>query len=742
MATGLELPTLETLREEQRAIRAVLLRLRRRLRWELALELAADAAIVLAGSAAILVFLDWWFRFGVPVRVILLSLTLAGVLAFLGIRAFRRVQASRLDELTLAMTLDRHRPGTGQQIADVLQLPQLLDESETTVSPAMVRLAVQRASAALAGSDWRMLWNRKRTALVTGALILGLLVPLCFAAIAPRAARLSVARWLFASSQRWPQQIYLTLMGLNNDSNALLAPRDERFQIEVRSDLPLVEPKGSEWIVHGRGEPTVLWSKPAQPKVPPAVFIKERTSEGKVKNGAMSESGPARFTFELPSSPSSSVIDFVGGDDFLGPFTVERVDRPSLAETKIRVKEPGATYEGFRTIEDPRQHLLFLTDTEIELTLVGTESISEALVKIQAGKTLPLSRSNERTFTTSWKLTEATTLEVLLTSAKTALASKPTFLSIGLLKDRAPRVTLRALGTSGHVTPIATIPLSISATDDFGLAAFRLQIDRTTSSDDKSPPVTKRASQPLPLPLEKDRPLLDHQVRHEVALQADPPGIGTVIRFVAEADDRCAHGTQTGRSSALQVQVVSPDELFYEILIRQRAERAKFLAALEAIEKQTPVLAGQPKSADFQAVMRVHHTGARQLDQIAGRVGDTLQEMKLNQVGSPKSHRLLQQAIIDPIRALTAGSMNQVRNVLQSLSGAASIPGASEAEARRLHGEVVTTMRNILDQMSQWESFVDVVNQVAEVIKMQQNVLKETEKARESRTREIFDDKP
>ena len=35
--------------------------------------------------------------------------------------------------------------------------------------------------------------------------------------------------------------------------------------------------------------------------------------------------------------------------------------------------------------------------------------------------------------------------------------------------------------------------------------------------------------------------------------------------------------------------------------------------------------------------------------------------------------------------------------------------------------------------MSQWESFVDVVNQVAEVIKMQQNVLKATEKARESR---------
>jgi hypothetical protein len=741
MATALELPTLNRLREEQRALRAVLQTLRRRLRIELLLEFAADAAVVLAATALSLVFLDWWFRFSIPVRAVFLVLSVVGVLAFLGVRAVRRWEASRLDELTLAMTLDRHRPGTGQQIADVLQLPELLDESDATASPAMVRLAVQRACAALAGSDWRSLWNRKRTARTALAVIVGVAVPLAFAAIAPRVARLSAARWLLGSKQRWPQKTYLTVMGLSK-SGGLLAPRDERFAFEVRADLPLIEQKGSEWIVRGRGEPTTIWSKPAQPKVPLSVLIKERTAQGKVRNGAMSQSGPATFTFELPASASSSTIDLVGGDDWLGPFAVERVDRPSLAETKLRVKEPGATYSGFRMVDSTQQHLLFLPDTEIELTLVGNESISAAQVKIQADKLLPLSRQNDRTYTTTWKLTEATTLEIVLTSARTALDSKPTFLSIGLLKDRAPRVTLRALGTGGHVTPIATIPLSIAATDDFGLAALRLKTDRTASPDEKSAPVTKSASEVLPLTLEKDRPLLDHQARHEVVLQADPPKIGTLLRFVAEADDRCAHGVQTGRSSALQVQVVSPDELFYEILIRQRVERAKFLAALEAIEKQTPVLAGQPKSADFLQVMRAHNSAARQLDQIAGRVADTLQEMKLNQVGSPKSHRLLQQAVIDPMRAVTAGPMSQVRSVLQSLAGAASSPGATEAEARRLHDEVVTTMKNILDQMSQWESFVDVVNQVAEVIKMQQKVLKETEQARESRTREVFDDKP
>ena len=97
----------------------------------------------------------------------------------------------------------------------------------------------------------------------------------------------------------------------------------------------------------------------------------------------------------------------------------------------------------------------------------------------------------------------------------------------------------------------------------------------------------------LPLPQDKDHPVLDHQVRHDVVLQTDPPKVGTLLRFVAEADDRCVRGVQTGRSSLLQLQVVSADELFYEILIRQRAERAKFLAVLGIAGETDPRAGGR-----------------------------------------------------------------------------------------------------------------------------------------------------
>jgi hypothetical protein len=737
----MELPTLVRLRDEQRALRAQLGRQRRRLVLQFTLEFAALAAITLAATAGLLVFLDWWFRIGLALRIAIVLLSGAAVAVFLVVSAVGRWRAARLDELSLALALDRFRPGVGQQIADVLQLLDLADGPGGAASTAMVRLAVGRACAALAQSDWHALWNRRRTALHAGALFLGLLVPMAWAWFAPGAARLSVARWVFGSTERWPQRTYLTVMGLD-ERGRLLAPRDEAFSVDVRSDLPRVEPRGDRWIALGRGEPLVLRHKPAQPAKPRAVLVSERTSEGTTRTGSMVDVGPAQFRYEFPPSSTLSTFGLTGGDDWLGPITLERVDRPSLAGTRMRVKEPGATYEGFRDVGDPRQHLLFLPDTEVELTLVGNEKLYDAQLKIEPETRPALERKDERTFAAKWTLRQAVTLEIMLKSALTGLQSRPAFLSLGILRDREPRVTIRALGIGSHVTPVATLPLSLAATDDLGLTALRLRTERTFTADDKSEPVTERTTIPFPFEAQPGRPILDRQVRHDVLLESTRTRVGTVIRFVGEADDRCARGAQTGRSSVLAVQVVSPDELFYEILVRQRAERTKFLTLIEATEKQSPILAGTPSSEDYLLVMRQLHSAARQIDQIAGRIADTLQEMTLNQIGSPKSHRLLQEGVVDPLRALTAGPMNQLRGLLQSLAGGGTSAGANKDMARRMHQETVTTMRNLLEQMSQWESFVDVVNQVAEVIRMQQKVLQETEKARESRAQEVFDDKP
>lgn len=705
------------------------------------LEFALDAVAGAVTAAVVLVALDAWIRLDLAPRQVLLGIGLAGLTVALILRLLPRFRAATLGDLPLAMTLDRVHPGIGQRAADVLQLPGLLDDDRMGESPALVRLAVRQASEALAVAERDTRWNWGRTAR-RGLFLLGvLMVPLAFALITPAAARLSLARWLRGSNERWPQGTYLSVTGLG-DGDRLLAPRDEPFTLEVRADMPDLRQQGDRWAVPGRGEPFEIRRRPDSPMIPLSVRLRERTAEGAIRDAVMSSVSPGVFRHELPPSSGSTTFELRGGDDWLGPIRVERVDRPALQAVKLRVRDPGAAKEEFRAVDDTAQSLIFLPDTEIELTLIGSEPIARTRLDVHPGAAPALDRVDTRTFAARWTLREATTLEIQLTSGGTGLDSKPTFLSLGLLKDREPRVTLRAQGVGAHVTPIATIPLAMAATDDLGLAALRLQIEQTSHPEGKTEPTVAKETVPLPLPA-GGKAVLDHQTQHDVDLQANQPPIGSMIRIQAEAEDRCARGTQIGRSGIVHLQVVSIDELFYEILIRQRAERAKFLTAVEATEKQTPILASTTSVEDYLNVLRALHTGSRQLDQVAARIAETLQEMKLNEVGSPKSHRLLQDGVIDPIRELNSGPVSELRGVLQALGGSGPRVQADVEKARRLHGEVLARMKTILEQMSQWESFVDVVNQVAEVIKIQQKVLKATEDARETRTKEVFDeDKP
>lgn len=743
-----ELPDLDALRREQAILRDRLARLRRRLGLQSALESLVDAAVLLTAVAAVLVLIDWQWRLGSSARLAVLLVVGPIVLAMLGIRSYRRWRASRIDDLGLAMTLDRFRPGTGQRVADVLQLPELLGDPAGSSSPSMVRLAVRRATESLSASDWHLLWNRGRTRSRLAGLLGCLALPVAFVLLAPEAARLSVHRWLLGSSERWPQQTYLSVVGLG-EGNRLIAPRDEPFAVEVRSDLPEVQRRGKWWQIPGRGSEMLLRREPGSSIPPSAVSVRERIPGRGRRDGQMTAVEPSRFRFEFPPSDESTTFGLFGGDDWLGPITIERVDRPSIASIGLRVRDPDTPPDAFRKVDDPRQHPTFLPDSELELILTASEPIAGMTIEANPGAIASPARVDERTFASRWTLDEATTLEIRLTSEATGLQSRPAFLSIGLLKDREPRVSLRALGVGARVTPVATIPLSLAATDDFGLAALRLLLDRTDpvreeDGEDRADPAsrTNRETVPLALAASEGRAVLDHQARHDVDLLTDPPAIGTTLRIIAEADDSSTRGTQTGRSGTLQFQVVSPDELFYDILIRQRAERAKFLTALEAIEGQGPALADEPDREASLTAVRVLHTNSRQIGQIADRIADTLQEMKLNQIGSPKSHRLLQEGVIDPIRALDSGAIAELRGVLQALGGGSPKAGADAEAARTLHAEVVDEMRAILEQMSQWESFIDVVNQVAEVIKIQQSILDATEKVQDSRTEEIFDELP
>ena len=215
---------------------------------------------------------------------------------------------------------------------------------------------------------------------------------------------------------------------------------------------------------------------------------------------------------------------------------------------------------------------------------------------------------------------------------------------------------------------------------------------------------------------------------------------GAAVRIRATADDACVLGTQSAESRWLSFQVVSADELFYDILTRQREQRAKLAKALEMSKAQLDALRKLESTAEANTMLRTHQAIARQVWQIAGQLNATLQEMTLNDLGNPTARQLLETSIIKPLFNLHATTMTDIRLKYEALAADSSLSEEHREAASTAQTTGVEQIQRIMDQMSQWESFVDVVNQLRNIISSEEQIRDTTEKTQKEQIKGVFDD--
>ncbi|HUY88619.1 MAG TPA: hypothetical protein VMV10_07790, partial [Pirellulales bacterium] len=666
------------------------------------------------------------------------QLLLGAAAALLAATLYRRLikpMTLRFDDLDLAAVLDRRCRGFGQRVAAVLELPRLL-EGDVLASPSMVRAAVLEHAQALDETDLSSAFDRRGPRRM-GALVLATAAAAAaFAYFAPDAAGLWGRRWFAGSNERWPQRNYLAIAGLD-EGDALIVPRGESLLVNLDAQ-PAFSGDARVWTLGGRGE-TLRIATAAKPasEVPEKVSIQYRTAGGSSKQGNFTNFEGGRFRYELPPVVEPLEFHVTGGDDWFGPIKVEPIDRPKIDRLWITARRPGSQETEAIDHAGADAPLLFLTDTQLELHFSATAELAGAELSSQSGEAPKLERIDDKQFVARWKMKQAQTFEIRLVGRQAKLESKPYYLSIGLLIDRPPRLSLRSSGVGKRVTPQARIPLQLRVQDDFGLANLALELEQTVPREDEPETSMRQIAIELPPAVENRLPT-DFEDQPTVALAEYALASGTLIKLRAAATDNCAQGSQQGASRWLSFQVVTAEELFYEILMRQRAERAKFAAALETAKAQSEPLAGSPAAEQIAGVARKHQLVARQAWQVANRLEATLEEMTLNDLGGQQARELLKTKVIDGIRQLHAEPMARLRTALEA---AAAEPSAEQiVAARQRHEEVVSTMQKILEQMSQWENFIDVLNQLKEIVKLQNDVLQSTEQEKKKRTSDLFDE--
>ncbi len=725
------------LRRAQQGVVRRLQRVRRRIRAQLTVEGLFWTITAVSVATAATLLLDLSLRFNLPTRLALLFLTLAGIVA-VAVRRLALPLSMPLSDLDLAGLLDRRVPGVGQQISNVLQLPELA-RSEHDASPAMVAAAVAECGQSLDRVDLMATLNTPRLGKLLAGCAALIFLALAVWALWPATAELWARRWLAGSDVRWPQHTYLEVLGLDADGK-LLVPRGELslLQINARPAFRLVE---QGWLLHSRDQPLLVEShETPQSRLPETVSIAYRLPDGTRKRGNAVQLGEAMFSYELAPLAGPVELHVTGGDDWLGPIAVEPIDRPAVAALEITALQPGASAPATTTVGAGAAQYVYLRETRLELKLVANQPLQSADATSDGRQVSGWDRVDERTYTLRWTMQEPLPLEFRLVGKRGGLASKPTFLTIGLLRDREPRLTVRSSGVSRRVTPVARIPLAIRATDDFGVASLGLELERTRLLEDKPQTVNTKLDLAMGELPANAPPHIDVTLDYELALADRQLAPGDLIKFRSTATDACVLGIQQGHSRWLSFQVVSADELFYEILTRQREQRAKFKVAVDSAKQQSAALETLATRDEAAAAARAQAVIGRQVWQVATQLDASLQEMTLNDLGNPAAREIMHSGIIIPLRTLHGDLLARLADAIGQLTAQEAVSDDARAEALRISQQSVEVMDAILAQMAQWESFVDVINQLKHVIQAQGQVMEATDELEKKRTQDLFDD--
>ena len=708
---------------------------RRRVRDHLVQQGAARvlALAVLLGALSLL--LDRWLRLGLGARLVLLF---AGLVA-LAIQVWRHVVEPvrlRLSPVALASVLDRKAQaahgtnGNGKsngnghlrtllapRVASVLELPRLVNRDSAT-SEAMVRTAVLRSHEALDRLDFDAYLDRRRWKQAWAAIGGLLLAVLLFTAIAPSTMGLWFKRWLLGSNQPWPQRTHLAIAGLQD--GRLIVPR---------------------------GEPAVLRVSLKEGSADPGeVRLRLRPERGGKSDATMTRFGEGDYRFDLPPLQGPARVELSGGDDRPSPFTIEPVDRPRVVKFELASRHPTQAKPDVHAFSGQESDNAFLPKTELELRFTSNVPVAEA--RVRGPKEGPgqgeLNRASEKDFALKWVHEKPVQLEVELVGAVGGLTSLPTPISIGLKLDHPPRVTLQYSGVRQRVSPQARIPLVVHSRDDYGLARVELlskaePAPAEPSSAEKSakPQAPVEAALALMGPVEAPKETELRQP-HEVEVQKMALSPGALLSLTGKAQDACYTGVQTAQSRTVTFRVVRAEELFREILLRQQGERARFRKALTEAEGIRDVLATVASREAAAAAASRHRLVQREAKRIATSLAESLTEMRLNALGGQEAYDLMEGSILKPLEALDKELMDPQRNALDKLGDANDAAKVTEATARQ--EQIVEKMKEILKQMAQWDSFVDVLNQLNEIIRIQEGVRKTTEQIKDKETEGLFKD--
>jgi hypothetical protein len=239
---------------------------------------------------------------------------------------------------------------------------------------------------------------------------------------------------------------------------------------------------------------------------------------------------------------------------------------PKIERAQFRVTPPAYTRRPPYSGPLPPSGLTGLTGTQVQVSVESNRPLSGGALTITAAnphgvpEQVVLAPSGENEVTGTFTIRAAGKFELTVTDTSQHASADKLSGAIALSVDQKPFVRIMQPPPTSLATPNVTLPVSLLAEDDYGVA--RLELFRSLN-DSRALPVELQVPQPAATRFDSEQ----HLPLSAYGLQP-----GDVIKLFARVEDNDPAGAKGSESSVVVVRIISQSEFERMLRVRQGME--------------------------------------------------------------------------------------------------------------------------------------------------------------------------
>ena len=409
-----------------------------------------------------------------------------------------------------------------------------------------------------------------------------------------------------------------------------------------------------------------------------------------------------------------------------------------------------------------------------DVTLIATSSVplgdAEVLLKTDEKEPseieLEYSSDRQQVQFTIPNFNAATTVNVVPRDIDGISAQAPYRYFLGVVLDELPELEVALKGIGSSITPKAKLPITVNATDDYGITDVTLSVtpanqnsedppstnenDATTSAT-TSPEIDRNGAGSAELDLKN---LTDGGRLSEILP-------GNAINLIGEATDGYNLGdNHITRSEVFRLEVVTAEQLLAllerrELGLRSRLEQTieemtSLRQTLDQLRRQGFENSPDSSDADQMRAEQVRRLRVQQctlqatktseeLTGIANSLDDILLEMINNRVDSIDRSQRIASGVRDPIKQIVNAPMKSLIQQIRTIESQVGDPTAGIATttaAVSTTENIIVQLNAILEKMLDLETYNEVLDLVRQLMDDQTEL---TEATKEERKKQVLD---